>query len=91
MRLLVRPGVRIRLSLGVSGVRHCEPRTPKIGILFQIETPISGQSNSRGITLLDSKDNAVRSNGLRTQVPLCYHTISTPRLGDVNPIPFRSA
>ena len=59
----------IRLSLGVSRAGRCAPRAPKRGALFQLNAPISGQSNSRGIWLLDSKDNAVRSNGLRTQVP----------------------
>ena len=81
----------IRLSLGVSRAGRCAPRAPKRGALFQLNRPISGQSNSRAIWLLDSKDNAVRGNGLRSQVPLCYHTISTPKRGNFNPLPFRSA
>ena len=47
MRLLVRPGVRINLSLGFSGAIRSAPDSRKTQLLSQLYNPLAGQPDSR--------------------------------------------
>ena len=89
MRLLVRLGVRITIFPWVFTDRRQRIAHIYADVLFQLLSPTSGQSNSRGKALLNSKENAPRGCFLCPQVRLCCHTVSTSQLRNFNPIPFR--
>lgn len=91
MRLSVRTGVRINSSLPVSRADASAPDRPKTGLLCQSTHRIAAQSDSTERTELKSKDNASRSWRMRGEVHLCCHPLSTTRLGNIDPMPFRRA
>ena len=70
MRLLVRLGVQIIISLGVSRTDSSAPHAPKSRTLFQSVNPISGQSNSRGRLIV--KQQRKRYAGLLSVDPSSF-------------------
>ena len=92
MRLWVRPGVWINLSIGFSRVVESAPDTQEAGC-FPIPVALSPGNQipgSAGQPMLKRKENSSRGSRWRLRFPLCHHTISTSRFGNMNPIPFRA-
>ena len=78
------------LSLGFSRAVASAPDTVKHGAFPAVE-PYLRAIRFQGSRLLKRKDNSSRGPRRRLRVHLCYHTVSTSWLGNINPIPFRGA
>ena len=89
MRSLVRPGVRIMTSFGVSRTSRSTPVTPENKVLCPSFSPITSQTDFRAQDHLKEKENASQGFYMHSQIHLCYHGISTSWLRNVNPKPCR--
>ena len=88
-RLWVRPEVRISHSTGFSRVVKSAPDSTKKCCFTNHCTLSPGNPIPRCTELLKRKENSSRGSCQRPQFRLCYHSISTFRFGNINPIPFR--
>ena len=89
MRLLVRAGVRIMNSFGVSMTRESTPDTPENKVLCSSFSPITRQTDFRAQDNLKEKKTLPRASTCIAKFTLCYHAISTSWLRNVNPKPCR--
>ena len=89
MRLLVRAGVRIMNSFGVSMTRESTPDTPENKVLCSSFSPITKQTDFRAQDNLKEKKTLPRASTCIAKFTLCYHAISTSWLRNVNPKPCR--
>ena len=89
MRLLVRAGVRIMNSFGVSVTRESTPDTPENKVLCSSFSPITKQTDFRAQDNLKEKKTLPRASTCIAKFTLCYHAISTSWLRNVNPKPCR--
>lgn len=90
MRLLVRLGVRINLSLGFSRIVEEAPDRSDMICFASYSTlsPVNLIPGSENM-LLKRKDNSSQVPHRCLRVRLCYHTISTSEFRNINLLPFR--